>query len=323
MSGDPRRLTIDFLVVLRRLFVALCGIALSSVVVFISLRVLPGDIATTRLGIDATPEALAALRDEYGLDQSYFSQYVDWIGNAVRGDLGTSMVTGDDVGSEIISRLDVTMPLIIASSVLSVTLAVWLGRRTTLRRGQTSGVIADALSQIGGAVPTFVVGVFLITVFAVQLRLLPAGGFPTEGWRDPLDALRSLLLPLLCLAASQSSVLVRFARSHSLDYVASDAFRTARSVGRNSDAAMATARRLVLTPVLGVTALQIATLLTGAVVVESVFALPGIGSMLIRDIANRDLPKVQSTLLLVVVLVFLVRFVVDVIVDRLDPRRLS
>ena len=118
MSGDPRRLTVDFMVVLRRLFVALCGIALSSVVVFISLRVLPGDIATTRLGIDATPEALAALRDEYGLDQSYFSQYVDWIRNAVRGDLGTSMVTGDDVGSEIISRLDVTMPLIIASSVL-------------------------------------------------------------------------------------------------------------------------------------------------------------------------------------------------------------
>ena len=309
--------------VARRLLVAIGGVVASSVLVFVMLRVLPGDIATTRLGVEATPDALAELRGEYGFDRPLVVQYVDWMRDAASGDLGNSLVTGDAIRSDIVARLDVTLPLVFLSSFIAVALAMWVGRRAAVRRKRLIGAVATTIAQVGIAVPTFVIGVVLITVFAVQLRVLPAGGFPTNGWREPLQALRSIVLPVAALAVTQAAVLVRFARSQALDFVASDAFRTARSAGRSVDAAMSTARRLVLSPVLGVTALQLSTLLTGAVVVESVFALPGLGSMLVRDIANRDLPKVQSTLLVVVVLVFILRFVVDFINDRLDPRRLS
>lgn len=309
--------------VARRLLVAIGGVIASSVLVFVMLRVLPGDIATTRLGVEATPDALAELRGEYGFDRPLVVQYVDWMRDAASGDLGNSLVTGDAIRSDIVARLDVTLPLVFLSSFIAVALAMWVGRRAAVRRKRLIGAVATTIAQVGIAVPTFVIGVVLITVFAVQLRVLPAGGFPTNGWREPLQALRSIVLPVAALAVTQAAVLVRFARSQALDFVASDAFRTARSAGRSVDAALSTARRLVLSPVLGVTALQLSTLLTGAVVVESVFALPGLGSMLVRDIANRDLPKVQSTLLVVVVLVFILRFVVDFINDRLDPRRLS
>lgn len=308
--------------VARRLGIAIGGIFASSVLVFVTLRVLPGDIATTRLGIDATPEALAELRNEYGFDRPLVVQYFDWIRNAALGDLGNSLVTGDAIRGDIVARLDVTLPLLFLSSFVAVAAAMWVGQRAAIRRRRMVGVVATSIAQIGIAVPTFVIGVALITLFAVQLRVTPAGGFPSNGWREPLVALRSMVLPIATLAATQTAVLVRFARSQALDFVASDAYRTARSAGRSVDAALSTARRLVLSPVLGVTALQLSTLLTGAVVVESVFALPGLGSMMVRDIANRDLLKVQSTLLVVVVLVFAIRFVVDFVNDRLDPRRL-
>lgn len=308
--------------VARRLGIAIGGIFASSVLVFVTLRVLPGDIATTRLGIDATPEALAELRNEYGFDRPLVVQYFDWIRSAALGDLGNSLVTGDAIRGDIVARLDVTLPLLFLSSFVAVAAAMWVGQRAAIRRRRMVGVVATSIAQIGIAVPTFVIGVALITLFAVQLRVTPAGGFPSNGWREPLAALRSMVLPIATLAATQTAVLVRFARSQALDFVASDAYRTARSAGRSVDAALSTARRLVLSPVLGVTALQLSTLLTGAVVVESVFALPGLGSMMVRDIANRDLLKVQSTLLVVVVLVFAIRFVVDFVNDRLDPRRL-
>jgi peptide/nickel transport system permease protein len=250
-------------------------------------------------------------------------QYFDWILDALRGDLGRSLVSGDDIGGEIASRLRVTIPLIIFSSIIAVLTAVIIGRRAALRRKRATGVVAVSLAQVGLAIPTFVIGIVLILVFAVQLRVLPAGGFPTAGWSTPIDAGRSLVLPVITLALAQMAILVRFARSHALDFVASDAFRTARAAGRTSDAALATASRLVLSPVLSVTALQLSTLLTGAVVVESVFALPGLGSMLVRDIANRDVTKVQSTLLVLVVGIFIIRLIVEFVNDRLDPRRLT
>ena len=156
---------------------------------------------------------------------------------------------------------------------------------------------------------------------AVRFDVLPAGGFPVDGWSALGASLRSLVLPTAALAASQTAMLARFARSSALDFTASDAFRTARAVGRRRHDALLTARRLVIAPVLTVASLQVATLVTGAVVVESVFALPGLGSMLVRDIANRDYTKVQSVLLVVVLIVFVLRATVNFANDRLDPRR--
>ena len=309
--------------VVRRLALTVVGVAISTVMVFVLLRVLPGDIATSRLGVSATPAALEQLRSEYGFSRPLVVQYFDWILDALRGDLGRSLVSGDDIGGEIASRLRVTIPLIIFSSTIAVLTAVIVGRRAALRRKRATGLVAVSLAQVGLAIPTFVIGIVLILVFAVQLRVLPAGGFPTAGWSTPIDAGRSLVLPVITLALAQMAILVRFARSHALDFVASDAFRTARAAGRTSDAALATASRLVLSPVLSVTALQLSTLLTGAVVVESVFALPGLGSMLVRDIVNRDVTKVQSTLLVLVVGIFIIRLIVEFVNDRLDPRRLA
>lgn len=306
---------------LRRFVTAMVGVLLSTVLVFLLLRVLPGDIATARLGIDATPEALTNLRAEYGLDQPLASQYMKWILSAARGDLGRSLVTGDAVATDIVSRLDVTVPLVAASSLIAVLLALVLGRRAALRRRSISGVTTVVVTQLGLAIPTFVVGIGLITLFSVRLRWLPAGGFPSGGWQSPIDAVRSLVLPTAALSLTQTAILLRFARSEALNVISSDAFRTARSVGRTNDAALATANRMLLVPVLQVTALQIATLVTSAVVVESVFALPGLGSMIVRDIANRDITKVQSTLLVVICFVFLLRFVLETVNDRLDPRR--
>ena len=309
--------------VVRRLALTVVGVAISTVMVFVLLRVLPGDIATSRLGVSATPAALEQLRSEYGFSRPLVVQYFDWILDALRGDLGRSLVSGDDIGGEIASRLRVTIPLIIFSSTIALLTAVIIGRRAALRRKRATGLVAVSLAQVGLAIPTFVIGIVLILVFAVQLRVLPAGGFPTDGWDTPIDAGRSLVLPVITLALAQMAILVRFARSHALDFVASDAFRTARAAGRTPDAALATASRLVLSPVLSVTALQLSTLLTGAVVVESVFALPGLGSMLVRDIANRDVTKVQSTLLVLVVGIFIIRLIVEFVNDRLDPRRLT
>lgn len=307
----------------RRLVIALLGVVASSAFVFAVLRALPGDIATARLGVDATPEALAELRREYDLERPLVVQYVDWISDFLRGDLGTSMVDGTDVAGAIVSRLDVTLPLVLASSFISVVAAVRIGRRAALRRRSIMGFLAGFLSQLGLAVPTFVLGIGFVALFAVRWRLLPAGGFPGDGWRSTTEAGRSMVLPVLTLSLTQVAMLVRFARSQSLDYTASTAFRTARSVGRTAGQALSPALRLILSPVLTVGALQLSTLLTGAVVVESVFALPGLGSMLVRDIANRDLTKVQSTLLVLVVAVFVIRLLVDFVNDRLDPRRLA
>lgn len=307
--------------VFRRLALACFGVFLSSIFVFAVLRVLPGDIATTRLGINATPDALKQLRSDLGFDEPLFNQYGMWILDALRGNLGTSLVDGSSVSSSIIARLDVTIPLVAMASTLAMASAIWLARRSSLQRRGVAGVVVSVFSQLGLAIPTFVVGVALVAVFAVRLKILPAGGFPTDGWANPLDALRSMVLPIITLTLTQTAMLFRFARSHALDFLASDAFRTARAVGRSRAGALLTARRLLLSPVLGLTALQISAFLTTAVVTESVFALPGLGSMLVRDIANRDVTKVQSTLLVVVVAVFVIRFVVDAVNVRLDPRK--
>jgi peptide/nickel transport system permease protein len=307
--------------VLRRLVVSTLGIIGSTFLVFVLLRVLPGDLATAKLGIDATPEALQRLRSEYGLDAPLFTQYVQWLGNAIRGDFGSSLLSGDKVGSEIVSRLDVTLPLIGISSLLAVVAALWFGQRSALQRSNWKSVLLTLASQVGLAVPIVVLGIVAVVFFAVWLRILPAGGFPVDGWRATGSAIRSLVLPVAVLSMSQAAMLTRFARSEALDFVASDTYRTARAMGMTKHRALSTARQLLLVPVLGVLALQIATLIVGAVVVESVFALPGLGAMLVRDIAARDYLKVQGSLLVVTAIVFVTQFATGVLQERLDPRR--
>ena len=310
--------------ILRRLVLSLISLIVASALIFGLLRLLPGDIAQTRLGIGATPEAVEQLRRELGLDRPVVAQYFDWLTGAATGDLGTSLINDVSVASELRSKARVTAPLIGASAVIALLIALPLGLIAGLRHRRRDGVALSAVSQLGIAVPSFWIGVILITVFAVNSSVLPAGGFPEEGWADIGASLRSLLLPIATLSLAQAAVLMRFARSAAIDVLSQDFFRTARATGLSRLRALRIhGLRNSAIPVVSVLGLQVSTLIVGAIVVESVFALPGVGQMLLQDVAVRDFNKVMGTLTVAVAIVFVVSFITDLIIGKLDPRMAS
>ena len=310
--------------ILRRLVLSLISLIAASALIFGLLRLLPGDIAQTRLGIGATPEAVEQLRRELGLDRPVVAQYFDWLTGAATGDLGTSLINDVSVASELRSKARVTAPLIGASAVIALLIALPLGLIAGLRHRRRDGVALSAVSQLGIAVPSFWIGVILITVFAVNSSVLPAGGFPEEGWADIGASLRSLLLPIATLSLAQAAVLMRFARSAAIDVLSQDFFRTARATGLSRLRALRIhGLRNSAIPVVSVLGLQVSTPIVGAIVVESVFALPGVGQMLLQDVAVRDFNKVMGTLTVAVAIVFVVSFITDLIIGKLDPRMAS
>lgn len=288
---------------------------------FFLLRTLPGDLASLKLGVDANPEALTQVRQEFGLDQSLVAQYIEWISDAARGDLGVSMLTGADISQEILNKATVTLPLIGLASVLAILFAVPLGMYSALNFRNRRGIGVSAASQLGIAIPTFWVGVILITIFAVKFQILPSGGFPDEGWSSWANCLESLILPSTTLALGQGAILMRFARSATIDVIQQDFFRTARSTGLSrSQALRIHGIRNAIVPVISVLGVQIATLIVGAIIVESVFSLPGIGQMLLQDVGIRDYTKVQGTVAATTAAVFFVSFLIDAIIALINPK---
>jgi len=305
----------------RRLFLFFSSLIASSAIVFTLLRLLPGDLAQAKLGIQATPESLALLRHQMGLDRSLFSQYLDWLIHAIHGDLGISILSGADVTSEIMQKATVTIPLIIMASILAVLISIPLGMYAALRYRNFDGVATSGFSQLGIAVPIFWSGILIAATFAILWPLLPAGGFPESGWSNPGPALKSMILPVFTLALGQGAVLMRFARSATIDTLQQDYFRTARATGLTRFQALRIhGVRNALIPVISVLGMQIATLVVEAIIVENVFALPGIGQMLLQDVNNRDLLKVQGIIAVTTSIVFLVGFMVDIALGLLDPR---
>ena len=288
---------------------------------FFLLRTLPGDLASLKLGVDANPEALMQVRQEFSLDKSLVAQYLEWISNAARGDLGISMLTGADISQEILNKATVTLPLIGLASVLAILFAVPLGMYSALNFRNRRGIGVSAASQLGIAIPTFWVGVILITIFAVKFQILPSGGFPDEGWSSWANCLESLILPSTTLALGQGAILMRFARSATIDVIQQDFFRTARSTGLSrSQALRIHGIRNAIVPVISVLGVQIATLIVGAIIVESVFSLPGIGQMLLQDVGIRDYTKVQGTVAATTAAVFFVSFLIDAIIALINPK---
>ena len=288
---------------------------------FFLLRTLPGDLASLKLGVDANPEALMQVRQEFGLDQSLVAQYIEWFSDAARGDLGVSMLTGADISQEIINKATVTLPLIGLASVLAILFAVPLGMYSALNFRNRRGIGVSAASQLGIAIPTFWVGVILITIFAVKFQILPSGGFPDEGWSSWANCLESLILPSTTLALGQCAILMRFARSATIDVIQQDFFRTARSTGLSRGQAIRIhGIRNAIVPVISVLGVQIATLIVGAIIVESVFSLPGIGQMLLQDVGIRDYTKVQGTVAATTAAVFFVSFLIDAIIALINPK---
>jgi peptide/nickel transport system permease protein len=306
--------------VLRRLAILLVSVLVASIVVFLFMAVLPGDPAQVALGVNATPELLAKTRAEFGVDRPLLTQYFDWIGGVLRGDFGRSYVTRDTIGPQLLDRLGVTLWLVGAGMLVALVIAIPAGTFAAVRHRKPSGAGVSGLSQIGVAIPAFLAGIVLVQIFAVQLRWLPSGGW-TPPDQDFGEFARGLVLPALSLGLVQGAVLTRYVRSAVLDTLGQDYLRTARSKGlRPGQALVRHGLRNASVPVVTVLGLQLATLLIGAVVVERVFVLPGLGSMLLDAVSARDLLTVQGIVLVLVVGVLLVNFVVDVLYTVLDPR---
>ena len=281
---------------------------------------LPGDPAAIVLGTGARPDTLAALRAQMGLDRPLPAQFIGWLADLARGRLGVSHTYGTPVADLIAPRLALTLPLAGLAIVLTVLIALPAGVLAAARRGRATDTVTMTAAQIGIAVPNFWLGLLLILTFAVALPWLPAGGFP--GWEAGAGpALRALLLPAVALALPQAAILARVTRTAVLETLAAPYVRTARAKGASQAAALwRHAVPNALLPVLTVLGLQIAFLLAGTIIIESVFSLAGLGRLVFQAIAQRDLPVVQDMTVLLAGVVILVNHAVDAAHVALDPR---
>jgi peptide/nickel transport system permease protein len=293
---------------------------LVSITIFIVLMVIPGDPAQIILGIHATPETLRGLRHQLGLDRPVVTQYLCYMKNLAMGDMGRSIHYDVPICSLIISRLQVTLPLAILSMIFAVLLSIPMGTYSSLHRNRIGDHGIMVFSQIGLAVPAFWAGILLILLFSVTLHWFPAGGF--QPWLiDPLRALKSLILPALSLGVVRAAVLTRMTRSSMLEVLGEDYVRTARSKGMPERIVVYKhAFRNAIIPVVTIIGLQAGDLLAGAIIIENVFYLPGIGRLVFEAIGQRDLPVVQGVVLFITTIIVFINFMIDIVYRYLDPR---
>jgi peptide/nickel transport system permease protein len=304
----------------RRIVSLVVTLLVVSLLIFTVMDLLPGDPAAIMLGTSVSPETLAALQHQLGLDQPLPVRYLAWLAGVFRGDLGQSYTYGVPVAGLIVERLAVTLPLALMAVVLSVLIAVPLGVQAARRHNGLFDVVAGMFSYIGIAVPAFWVGLLLIILFSTMLGWMPAGGFP--GWdAGLLPGLKALVLPAVALALPQAGVLTRVARAAVLDVMNEDFVRTARAKGL-SDAVAIWRHALpnALIPVVTMLGLQFTFLIAGAVLVENVFNLPGLGRLALQALAQRDIIVMQDVVLFFSGLVILMNFVVDLAYLVIDPR---
>lgn len=303
-----------------RLGSLIVSLFVASVLIFAVLRLLPGDPGSALLGPGTTVEQLEQLRAELGMDKPIYVQYFEWLGSLFSGTT-TAFISKMPVNELIISKLNVTIPLSLGAFVLAVVVSIPLGVIAGVYRNSFIGVAVSAISQLGLAIPVFWVGVILVWVFALQAGVLPAGGFPRKGWEDPVAAVESLILPAITVAIAMSSVMIRYVRSATLDVLDADYIRTARSLGYSKWGALARhGVRNGAVPVVAILGIELATSILGAVVIENVFALPGLGSLLLQSVVSRDFPVVQSLVLLLTAVVLVMNFLIDLLQRGIDPR---
>jgi peptide/nickel transport system permease protein len=308
------------LLLARRFLGLLATLLAASVIVFVVMEVLPGDPAAVMLGVGAGEESLGALRRELGLDRPPVERYLLWLAALAQGDLGLSHTYRVPVLDLVSERVAVTFPLALIAMALTVAIAVPAGVLAASARNRAGDIAISAVAQIGIAIPHFWFAMLLIIVFAVVLPWLPAGGFP--GWDAGLrPALAALVLPAVALALPQAAILTRVTRSSMLDTIGEDYVRTARAKGLTRRAALwrhALANALI--PVVTIMGLQFSFLISGTIIIENVFHLPGLGRLLFQAIAQRDLIVVREIVLLLAVAVVAVNFLVDLAYLVLDPR---
>ncbi|MBY6151846.1 ABC transporter permease [Vannielia litorea] len=303
-----------------RLISLALSLVAASVVIFFMLEVIPGDPAAFMLGLNAQPETVAALRTELGLDGTTAERYLRWITGLVQGDMGVSYTYRVPVEGLIADRLAVSAPLAAYALVLSTLLAIPVGLVAAAFRGRAADYGIMGLTQLGIAVPNFWFGMLLVLAFAITLPLFPAGGFP--GWEAGLwPGLKALTLPAVALALPQASILARVMRSALIEVLGQDFIRTARAKGLTRAQALTRhALRNALVPVLTILGLQFSFLLAGAIIIENVFYLPGLGRLIFQAITQRDLIVVESAVMLLVFAVICVTFLTDIAYGLADPR---
>ncbi|HDL85779.1 MAG TPA: ABC transporter permease [Candidatus Acetothermia bacterium] len=306
--------------VFRRLLSLIVSCFLISVLVFVVMHVIPGDPAQIMLGTEASPATLSALRVQLGLDRPIYVQYGAWARGILTGDLGESLRYHVPILGLISSRLVVTVPLAILAMLIAVVIGLPAGLYAATRRGAPGDYGVIALSQAGLSIPSFWLGILLMLVFSLKLRWLPAGGFVPWS-KSVAGALQSLLLPAAALGLIRAAVVARLGRSSLLEVLGRDYIRTARGKGvREIVVLWKHALRNSLIPIVTVLGMQFASLLAGAIIIENVFYLPGLGRLAFQAIGQRDLPVVQDIVVLVAVLVVGMNLIVDLAYALLDPR---
>jgi peptide/nickel transport system permease protein len=305
---------------IKRLIVLILTLFLVSIVVFVVMRIIPGDPAQIILGLQATPEAVAALRAQLGLDQPLAVQYLTWVGELIRGDMGQSINYGVPIAELVVQRLAVTGPLTLMAVLFSVVVSIPLGIYASTHHNKPGDYGVMIFSQVGLAVPAFWAGLLLILLFAVRLRWFASGGFP--GWSmDFWGSIKSLILPAIALGLIRAAVLARLTRSSLLEVLREDYIQTARSKGLPEYLVIYKhAFRNAIIPVLTILGLQIGQLMAGAIIIEQVFFLPGLGRLVYLAINQRDLPVVQAVVLFIACVIVIVNFLVDLMYVTLDPR---
>lgn len=303
-----------------RLLSLTISLLMASVVVFAVVEVIPGDPASYMLGLNAAPEAVEALRDELGLNGTLWTRYFGWVTGMLTGDFGQSYTYRVPVSDLITQRIWVSLPLALFALLISTLIAFPVGLIAAARRGKPSDYVIMGITQLGIAVPNFWFAMLLVLVLAVNLHWFNAGGFP--GWENGLLlGLKSLTLPAVALALPQASILARVMRSSLLETLTQDYIRTARAKGlTRAQALRRHALRNAMIPVLTIIGLQFSFLIAGAIIIENVFYLPGLGRLIFQGITQRDLVVVESVVMLLVFSVILITFLVDIAYAAVDPR---
>ncbi len=288
--------------------------------VFFLLNVLPGDAAVASLGVDASPALVQQVRTNLGLDRPLYIRYAAGLAKALRGDLGTSLVTGRPIARDILARYPATLEIAVAASVVFLLVGVPLGTVAALRRSGPVDYLSRGLAVAGLSIPNFWLALILMLFFSLRLHLLPSQGF-VPLLENPVENLRHLVLPAAALGVAMAAVVARMTRSSLLDVFGQDFVRTAQAKGLPPRRVLTRhSLRNALLPIVTVASIEVGTLFGGTVIVEQVFAWPGIGRMVLDAIFQRDYPTVQATLMVIVVSVVMINMLVDIIYAVLDPR---
>ncbi len=305
---------------LKRLIQMLPVLLLVSIVVFSIIHLIPGDPATIIAGSNATEEQVAALRHQYGLDQPIWSQYFIWLGRVVKGDLGNSLINGYPVNDLIRQRVPATVELALAAALIGALIALPLGIISALRPGSFIDFVTTLFSALSFAIPGFWLAILFILLFSLRLQWLPPSGRP-EFAEQPVEHVKSLIMPALVLGIAMAAKLTRYLRSSMLEVIDQDYVRTARAKGLGQHSVITRhVLRNSLIPVITVFGLQIGDLLSGAIIIESIFAWPGVGRLTIQAIGWRDYSILQASVMFIVLAFLTVNLITDLAYGFIDPR---